>query len=69
MGPKVTVRELEKAAALLEAYTVDIPEAGRRLGYQRAQAYVLIRNRGRVPTIRIGGVYRVPVCVLEEMDG
>lgn len=46
--------------------TISVVEAGIRLGIGRNSAYEAAR-RGEIPTIRIGGLVRVPVRALERM--
>jgi excisionase family DNA binding protein len=46
--------------------TISVPEAGRRLGIGRSSAYTAAAV-GQIPTIRIGGLIRVPVRALEQM--
>jgi excisionase family DNA binding protein len=46
--------------------TISVPEAGRRLGIGRSSAYSAART-GQLPTIRIGGLVRVPVRALERL--
>jgi excisionase family DNA binding protein len=46
--------------------TISVPEAGRRLGIGRSSAYSAART-GQLPTIRIGGLVRVPVGALERL--
>jgi excisionase family DNA binding protein len=46
--------------------TLSVPEAGRRyLGIGRNASY-RAAERGEIPTIRIGGLLRVPVVQLER---
>jgi excisionase family DNA binding protein len=45
--------------------TVSVPQAGRLLGVGRSSAY-LAAAAGEIPTIRIGGLLRVPLRALER---
>jgi len=49
-----------------QALTVTPQEAAARLGMGRASIYRLLRE-GRLPAVKLGRVYRVPVRVLEEV--
>jgi excisionase family DNA binding protein len=53
-------------ADALEALTLTPQQAATKLGIGRASMYALLRQ-GRVPSVRLGRIYRVPVRVLEEM--
>jgi excisionase family DNA binding protein len=46
--------------------TITIPEAGKKLGVGRNQAYAAA-HRGELPTIKIGRRLLVPVVALERM--
>jgi excisionase family DNA binding protein len=46
--------------------TISVPEAGKRLGVGRNQAYEAARS-GQLPTIRIGKRLLVPVVALERL--
>ncbi len=47
--------------------TMSVPEAGRvYFGLSRNASYAAAR-RGEIPTLRIGGILRVPICRLEKM--
>lgn len=48
--------------------TVDVVLAGRVLGIGKAAAY-RAREAGDIPSIKIGGQYRVPTSKLREMLG
>jgi hypothetical protein len=49
------------------AKTVSVPDAGRRYFGLAKNASYAAATRGEIPTIRIGGRLRVPVCQLERM--
>jgi len=49
-----------------EVLMVTPREAAAKLGLGRASVYRLLRE-GRLPAVRLGRVYRVPVRVLEEI--
>jgi excisionase family DNA binding protein len=49
-----------------ESLTISVPEAGRRLGIGRSSAYQAAAV-GQIPTIRIGGLLRVPLRALERL--
>jgi excisionase family DNA binding protein len=44
----------------------DVVEAGRRLGIGRSAAYQAV-HAGQIPSVRIGGLIKVPVAALERM--
>jgi excisionase family DNA binding protein len=46
--------------------TLSVPEAGRRLGIGRSSAYQAAAA-GELPTIKIGGLLRVPLMALHRM--
>jgi excisionase family DNA binding protein len=46
--------------------TLSVPEAGRRLGIGRSSAYQAAAA-GKLPTIRIGRLLRVPLVALQRM--
>ena len=46
--------------------TISVPEAGRRLGIGEYAAYNAV-NKGEIPAIRIGRLWRVPVAAFEKM--
>jgi excisionase family DNA binding protein len=46
--------------------TISVPEAGRQLGIGRSSAYAAAAA-GEIPTIRIGGLLRVPVRAMERL--
>jgi len=46
--------------------TISVPEAGRQLGIGRSSAYAAAAA-GQIPTIRIGGLLRVPVRAMERL--
>ena len=48
--------------------TVDVALAGRVLGVGKNAAYKA-REAGDIPSIKVGGVYRVPTAKLREMLG
>jgi excisionase family DNA binding protein len=48
--------------------TVDVIAAGRILGIGRNAAYKA-RESGEIPSIKVGGKYRVPTAKLREMLG
>jgi helix-turn-helix protein len=49
------------------AFTISVPEAGKKyFGLSRNASYAAA-VRGQIPTIRIGRSLRVPVKALEEM--
>ena len=48
-----------------ECATISVPKAGKRLGIGRNAAYAAAK-RGEIPTLRIGGLLRVPVVALER---
>jgi hypothetical protein len=51
----------------VEEKTLSVPEAGMRyFGLARNASYAAAK-RGEIPTIRIGGVIRVPIIRLERM--
>ena len=45
---------------------ISVPEAGKRLGIGRSAAYQAAA-KGELPTIRIGGLLRVPMVALQRM--
>jgi excisionase family DNA binding protein len=45
---------------------ISVVEAGKRLGLGRSAAYQAAA-KGELPTIRIGGLLRVPMAALERM--
>jgi excisionase family DNA binding protein len=45
---------------------IDVVEAGRRLGIGRSAAYQAV-HAGQIPSVRIGGLIKVPVAALERM--
>jgi excisionase family DNA binding protein len=45
---------------------IDVVEAGRRLGIGRSAAYQAVHS-GQIPSVRIGGLIKVPVAALERM--
>lgn len=50
-----------------ESLTISVPEAGRRyFSISRNAAYAAAK-RGDIPTIRVGGLLKVPVRALEQM--
>jgi len=49
-----------------EALTVTPQEAAARLGMGRASVYRLLKE-GRLPAVRLGRVYRVPLRALEAV--
>jgi excisionase family DNA binding protein len=49
-----------------ESLTISVPEAGRRLGIGRSSAYQAAAA-GELPTIKIGGLLRVPLVALQRM--
>ena len=49
-----------------DALTVSVPEAGRRLGLSKDAAY-RAAHRGKIPTIKLGALYRVPKVQLEKL--
>jgi len=49
-----------------QSLTISVPEAGRRLGIGRSAAYQAAAV-GQLPTIRIGGLLRVPLVALQRM--
>ncbi|CAO4183350.1 helix-turn-helix domain-containing protein [Methylorubrum aminovorans] len=54
--------------AVLTNPTVDVVLAGRVLGIGKNAAYSAARD-GSLPSIKIGGQYRVPTAKLREMLG
>jgi excisionase family DNA binding protein len=46
--------------------TISVVEAGRLLGIGRSAAYAAARC-GQIPTLKIGGLIRVPARALERM--
>jgi hypothetical protein len=49
------------------AFTISVPEAGKKyFGLSRNASYAAAK-RGDIPTIKIGRLLRVPVRALEEM--
>lgn len=52
----------------LKSPTIDVESAGRMLGLARNAAYRARRN-GDIPSIKVGGRYRVPTAKLREMLG
>lgn len=48
--------------------TIDVEQAGRLLGLARGAAY-RARAAGDIPSIKVGGKYRVPTAKLREMLG
>lgn len=54
--------------AVLTQATVDVALAGRLLGIGKNAAY-RAREAGDIPSIKIGGQYRVPTAKLREMLG
>ena len=54
--------------AVLTNPTVDVVLAGRVLGIGKNAAYKA-REAGDIPSIKIGGQYRVPTAKLREMLG
>jgi len=51
-----------------DAWTMTVPEAGRRLGLGRDAAYAAAK-RGEIPTLRLGRRLVVPVAQLRTMLG
>jgi excisionase family DNA binding protein len=51
-----------------ESLTISVPEAGRRLGIGRSSAYQAAAV-GQIPTIRIGGLLRVPQALARHCEG
>jgi hypothetical protein len=50
-----------------EPLTLSVPEAGKRyFGIGRAASYAAAAN-GEIPTIRVGGLLRVPVRAMERL--
>lgn len=49
-----------------EKLVYDVPEAGRLLGLGRSASYEAART-GQIPTIKIGGRYKVPKRALEKL--
>jgi excisionase family DNA binding protein len=49
-----------------EKLVYDVPEAGKLLGMGRSASYEAARN-GQIPTIKIGGRYKVPKAALLRM--
>ncbi len=49
-----------------EKLVYDVPEAGRLLGLGRSASYEA-RRTGQLPTIKIGGRYKVPKKALEKL--
>jgi excisionase family DNA binding protein len=45
---------------------IDVVEAGRRLGLGRSAAYQAV-HAGQIPSVRIGGLIKVPVAALQRM--
>jgi excisionase family DNA binding protein len=45
---------------------ISVPEAGRRLGIGRSSAYAAAA-RGEIPTVRFGGLLRVPLRAIERL--
>ena len=79
-GPeqKMTIVEAEAALfearkvaahkALLKELAVSVPMAALLLGVSRVHAYDLIKeNKFPVPTLKLGGTYRVPTRALREL--
>ncbi|CAO4195753.1 helix-turn-helix domain-containing protein [Methylorubrum extorquens] len=54
--------------AVLTNPTVDVVLAGRVLGIGKNAAYKA-REAGEIPSIKVGGQYRVPTAKLREMLG
>jgi excisionase family DNA binding protein len=49
--------------------TMSVDEAAKKLGVGRCQAYAAVRQ-GKIPSIRIGKRYLVPIAAFERMlDG
>lgn len=55
---------MSNAAISVERRYVTVPEAAQRLGVSRSLAYELVKQ-GRIQTVRLGSVLRVPVEALE----
>jgi excisionase family DNA binding protein len=49
-----------------EKLVYDVPEAGKLLGMGRSAAYEAARS-GQLPTIKIGGRYKVPKAALHRL--
>lgn len=60
--------KLRRAAELLSARTVTIPEAGEKLGLSRSDAYRRVTRR-EWPAVRVGEFFRIPLSVLEAELG
>jgi hypothetical protein len=61
--PSITIKDA------LEMVTLSVPDAGRLFfGLARNSAYAAARA-GDIPTIKIGGILRVPVAPLAKMVG
>jgi excisionase family DNA binding protein len=57
-----TQMKTDKDATLV----IDVVEAGRRLGIGRSAAYQAV-HAGQIPSVRIGGLIKVPVVALQRM--
>jgi excisionase family DNA binding protein len=53
---------------LYKAEAISVNEAAARLGRSRVSAYRAVR-RGDLPSIRIGGLIRIPLAPLEKLLG
>lgn len=58
----------EDIMQVLTSATVDVVLAGRVLGIGKNAAY-RAREAGDIPSIKVGGQYRVPTAKLREMLG
>ena len=58
----------EDVRRLLAEPTIDVVLAGRILGISKNAAY-RAREAGDIPSIKLGGQYRVPTAKLREMLG
>lgn len=58
----------EEIAKLLNQPTIDVLDAGKILGIGKSCAYSAAKD-GSIPTIKIGGRYRVPTAPLRAMLG
>ena len=52
--------------AQMERLAVSVTEAGRLLGISRNTAYTLVAS-GEIPSVRIGGMFRVPLAGLQRL--
>jgi excisionase family DNA binding protein len=58
--------QMDAKAESPETLVYDVPEAGRLLGMGRSASYEAARS-GQLPTIKIGGRYKVPKTALHKM--